>query len=158
MSTQMVPVELTEAEKADLEWTRASLARRSTESAPLSYGAQMSVRNTGRKARVLTSGDDLQIDMGGFSLFITPADWRALNAAVEQHIASRVPGPYDALDEVPWDSVAAVTAPGGSAVGIDSDGFAAWLDGPRAGQRIPLDAHGPWTVKAEQHAGREAGL
>jgi hypothetical protein len=51
---------------------------------------------------------------------------------------------YDTLDEVPWNSVAAVTSATGNTVGIDSDGFSVWLTGPRTGQRIPLDAHGPW--------------
>jgi hypothetical protein len=50
---------------------------------------------------------------------------------------------YDTLDEVPWNSVKAVACADGRTVGI-ADGFAVWLTGPRTGQRIPLDAHGPW--------------
>ncbi len=51
---------------------------------------------------------------------------------------------YGTLDEVPWNSVTAVIGPSGNAVGIDPDGFAVWFNGPRTGQRIPLDAGGPW--------------
>lgn len=50
---------------------------------------------------------------------------------------------YDTLDEVPWSTVAWVTGPSGNTVGIE-DGFAVWLTGARKGERIPLDAGGPW--------------
>lgn len=54
---------------------------------------------------------------------------------------------YDTLDEVPWNSgtVTAVACSDGRTVGLDANHFAVWLTGPRAGQRIPLDAGGPWT-------------
>jgi hypothetical protein len=52
---------------------------------------------------------------------------------------------YDTLDAVPWHA-GSVTGPCGNTVGIDANGFAVWLSGPRATQRIPLDAHGPWTL------------
>jgi hypothetical protein len=52
---------------------------------------------------------------------------------------------YQTLDEVPWNTVTAVTGPSGNAVGIDAEGFAVWLTGPRSGQRIPPDANGPWS-------------
>lgn len=55
---------------------------------------------------------------------------------------------WDLLDDVPWPerggSVCEVVGPSGDRVGGDGDGFCVWITGPRAGQRIPLDAHGPW--------------
>lgn len=50
---------------------------------------------------------------------------------------------YDALDVVPWGAVAWVTSPHGDSVAIDG-GFAVWITGPRTGERIPIDARGPW--------------
>lgn len=53
---------------------------------------------------------------------------------------------YGTLDEIPWNTVTAVIGPSGNAVGIDSDGYAVWFNGPHRGQRIPLDAGGPWKL------------
>lgn len=62
---------------------------------------------------------------------------------------------WDLLDHVPWPlrggEVCEVAGPSGDRVGSDGAGFCVWITGPRAGQRIPLDAHGPWSaVKLEE--------
>lgn len=62
---------------------------------------------------------------------------------------------WDLLDDVPWPlrggQVCEVAGPSGERVGSDAVGFCVWITGPHAGQRIPLDAHGPWrAVKLEQ--------
>lgn len=51
---------------------------------------------------------------------------------------------YDALDAVPWGATAWVTSPHGDSVAIGGSGFAVWITGPRTGERIPMDARGPW--------------
>lgn len=64
----------------------------------------------------------------------------------ETTIAWKDPGArvYDALDAVPWGAVAWVTSSHGDSVGIDASGFAVWITGPRTGDRIPINTHGPW--------------